>query len=653
MAESEQAEQEQQGEQDAVEKLRNVVEEAIERQERQVEEHVEAFGAEHEATLSMRGELAYSYWQTGRHEEAIEIEEDVAEISERTLGADSPATLRARVNLAATYWSDGRHERGDRHRGGGARGDRAGPRRRPSGHAHGPLEPLVLLRLGRPRRRGDRGAPAGARGSRARARRRRGCDPRGASEPRAAALVSRSPRRGDRRRGGGRSRDDAHPWARRHRDAHRAARSRVLLPPGRPHRQGAHAPERCSSPTWSACSASTTPRRTRRRRPSSRSDARVAAGPAERLQVAGDRDDADELAVLVDDRHAAPVGQQGEVAPGRGGRVEADRRPAAIRDVRREAVGLGAFEVGRASATRRSARRRRRTPGAGSALAAKYARTSAIVDVASSALSFAWTTSRTVSWSASSILILDMWTILTPPSSGDNTVVSVEPFLALAALPEPPIDELALVARGRVPRGRRDSGSDAARRAGGGGRGRATLALRSARRGRRPARGARRAATASAATSGATTTRRTRCSTSSSSAGAACRSSCPCCTSRPRGVPGSRCAASGCPATTSSAIYAATRRCSSTRSPAGEPVTAQSRRDVRAWGSHETALRILNNLVASFGRRADLMRIDPSGRAAARAAARAFEDRPAAHRARRAARPPKLTRPAPRVRGRP
>ncbi len=40
----------------------------------------------------------------------------------------------------------------------------------------------------------------------------------------------------------------------------------------------------------------------------------------------------------------------------------------------------------------------------------------------------------------------------------------------------------------------------------------------------------------------------------------------------------------------------------------GEPVTAQSRRDVRAWGSHETALRILNNLVASFGRRADLMR---------------------------------------------
>ncbi len=40
----------------------------------------------------------------------------------------------------------------------------------------------------------------------------------------------------------------------------------------------------------------------------------------------------------------------------------------------------------------------------------------------------------------------------------------------------------------------------------------------------------------------------------------------------------------------------------------GEPVSAQSRRDVRAWGPHETALRILNNLVASFGRRADLTR---------------------------------------------
>lgn len=40
----------------------------------------------------------------------------------------------------------------------------------------------------------------------------------------------------------------------------------------------------------------------------------------------------------------------------------------------------------------------------------------------------------------------------------------------------------------------------------------------------------------------------------------------------------------------------------------GAPVTAQSRREVRAWNAHETALRILNNLVASFGRRADLVR---------------------------------------------
>jgi regulator of sirC expression with transglutaminase-like and TPR domain len=40
----------------------------------------------------------------------------------------------------------------------------------------------------------------------------------------------------------------------------------------------------------------------------------------------------------------------------------------------------------------------------------------------------------------------------------------------------------------------------------------------------------------------------------------------------------------------------------------GEPVVAQSPRDVRAWGAHETALRILNNLVAAYGRRADLGR---------------------------------------------
>ena len=40
----------------------------------------------------------------------------------------------------------------------------------------------------------------------------------------------------------------------------------------------------------------------------------------------------------------------------------------------------------------------------------------------------------------------------------------------------------------------------------------------------------------------------------------------------------------------------------------GEPLMPESRRDVRAWSPHETALRILNNLVASFGRRADLAR---------------------------------------------
>jgi len=40
----------------------------------------------------------------------------------------------------------------------------------------------------------------------------------------------------------------------------------------------------------------------------------------------------------------------------------------------------------------------------------------------------------------------------------------------------------------------------------------------------------------------------------------------------------------------------------------GERVVAQSPREVRAWSAHETALRILNNLVGSFGRRADLVR---------------------------------------------
>jgi regulator of sirC expression with transglutaminase-like and TPR domain len=40
----------------------------------------------------------------------------------------------------------------------------------------------------------------------------------------------------------------------------------------------------------------------------------------------------------------------------------------------------------------------------------------------------------------------------------------------------------------------------------------------------------------------------------------------------------------------------------------GTPVVAESPRDVRSWGAHETALRILNNLVAAYDRRADLGR---------------------------------------------
>ena len=40
----------------------------------------------------------------------------------------------------------------------------------------------------------------------------------------------------------------------------------------------------------------------------------------------------------------------------------------------------------------------------------------------------------------------------------------------------------------------------------------------------------------------------------------------------------------------------------------GAELAIESPRDVRPWGAHETALRMLNNLVGSFDRRADLMR---------------------------------------------
>jgi regulator of sirC expression with transglutaminase-like and TPR domain len=40
----------------------------------------------------------------------------------------------------------------------------------------------------------------------------------------------------------------------------------------------------------------------------------------------------------------------------------------------------------------------------------------------------------------------------------------------------------------------------------------------------------------------------------------------------------------------------------------GVALAIDSPRDVRPWGAHETALRMLNNLVGSFDRRADLMR---------------------------------------------
>ena len=251
-----------------MDKLRNVVEEAIERQERAG--RGARRGVRRRAHGDARDALASSPTRTGRpgrHEEAIEIEEDVAEISERTLGADAPATLRARVNLAASYWSDGRHDEAIAHRGGGPRRDRARARQRPPRHAHRALEPLVLLRLRRPHRRRHRGPAAGPRRSRPRARRRRGRHARGALEPRAVAVEGRPPRRGDRRRGGGRLGVRAHPRRGRHRDAHRAPRPRVVLPPGRRTPTRRASCRRCSSPTWSACSASTTPRREAAKKP--------------------------------------------------------------------------------------------------------------------------------------------------------------------------------------------------------------------------------------------------------------------------------------------------------------------------------------------------------------------------------------------------
>ena len=247
----------------------DVIEEAIERQEQQVEEHIEAFGAEHAATLvdarrarvllladrSPRGgdrrsrrtsleisertlgaespatlrarvNLAASYWSAGRHEEAIRIEEEVLEATERVLGLDHPDTLTARSNLSFSYASAGR--------------------------ADDAIE--VLGRCSRPR---------------ARARRRRGGHARGALEPRTVAVAGRPPGRGDRRGGGDRLRERAHQRRGPHRDARpRAAISpRPTARPGTP--TGRAALQTRSSPTSSACSASTIPRPRRRRRRSS------------------------------------------------------------------------------------------------------------------------------------------------------------------------------------------------------------------------------------------------------------------------------------------------------------------------------------------------------------------------------------------------
>ncbi|MFJ3673674.1 tetratricopeptide repeat protein [Streptomyces sp. NPDC090106] len=65
-------------------------------------------GGEHPDTLTVRGNLAASYWQAGRTGEAIEILERVLADRERLVGGEHPDTLTARANLAASYWQAGR-----------------------------------------------------------------------------------------------------------------------------------------------------------------------------------------------------------------------------------------------------------------------------------------------------------------------------------------------------------------------------------------------------------------------------------------------------------------------------------------------------------------------------------------------------------------
>jgi tetratricopeptide (TPR) repeat protein len=65
-------------------------------------------GPGHPGTLTARGNLASSYWWTGRTGEAIALGEQVAADTERVLGPGHPDTLTARNSLALSYRLAGR-----------------------------------------------------------------------------------------------------------------------------------------------------------------------------------------------------------------------------------------------------------------------------------------------------------------------------------------------------------------------------------------------------------------------------------------------------------------------------------------------------------------------------------------------------------------
>ncbi|MFI5938135.1 tetratricopeptide repeat protein, partial [Actinoplanes sp. NPDC051494] len=72
------------------------------------EQAVRLLGDEHRDTLSVRANLAVSYWQAGRTAEAIAIQEKVLADVVRSLGDEHRDTLSVRANLAVSYWQAGR-----------------------------------------------------------------------------------------------------------------------------------------------------------------------------------------------------------------------------------------------------------------------------------------------------------------------------------------------------------------------------------------------------------------------------------------------------------------------------------------------------------------------------------------------------------------